>query len=451
MPEKGSIIDIPNCTLYVEDSCKSIKKVEFQARYLKFNSDTPVISNLGTITRPPFKLIWNTSEIPNQLLSGVAFLAISTLKNDSIETVRREGIFFTHHKVDIPSLNIPYEFSGTKEITTDTLKFVSPRLAMSITGGLYWNEKDLSIIINVRDPLFYVNMSREQLASLGVEVLIDPNFSRKPYPHKDVHIYNIPLYGNPYRIIYKPVYDDSESFTLVSKSLPCDFKVSISKEDFKGFKILIPLPKKEFSDTIPKSFGLNIIVKTIGEKNMVVRTPLVKGNIYEGYSPYVWGTATLKPKPFFKNRILLWSVFFITGFVFTLIVFHIITAFNKSHVVTRFELSEAEKQLFDRIKEVIGHKVTNKNISNERLAHDLKLSLKKLNFLVKKFTGMSLKNYLMSCRTEIAKERLRSSHCSEASIAESCGFESVQDLEKYFIKFHHTTLFKYRSEQQIVK
>ena len=91
---------------------------------------------------------------------------------------------------------------------------------MSISGSVYWNERDLTVIVDVKDPLFYVNMSRESLAGLGLEVLIDPSSGRKPYPHKDVHIYNVPLYGNAYRMIYKPVYDDSGGFTLASKAFP---------------------------------------------------------------------------------------------------------------------------------------------------------------------------------------------------------------------------------------
>jgi AraC-like DNA-binding protein len=379
----------------------------------------------------------------------VAFLAEATISKDSVEMVKREGVFFTHQKVTRPSLIVPYEFSGTKELLKDTIAFSPPRSAMTITGSVYWNEKDLTVIVEVKDPLFYVNMSRETLASLGLEVLIDPGTSRKPYPHKDVHIYNVPLYGNAYRMIYKPVYDDSGGFTLASKSIPGDFNASIEKGDFKGFKICFPIPMKEFSDSLPKSFGMNLIVKTLGDGNQVVRTPWVKGNVLEAYSPYIWGTTSLQPKPFFKNRILMWSIFFISGFFLTFIIYHILSSFKKPQKIIQFERSEAEQQQFDRIKEAIESKVTQKNISNERFAHELKMSYKKLNKLIKKYTGMSFQNYLMFCRTEIAMERLRSSHCSEASIAESCGFSSVHELEKYFFKFHRTTPFKYRSQQQV--
>lgn len=449
LPGQGNILTSPSCTLQVDTECSTVKKVEFQARYFKLDNDTPVVTSLGIITRPPFKLVWDISEIPNQLLSGVAFLAEATLSDGSIETARCEGVFFTQNQVQRPSMPVPYEFPGTKEFTQDTFVLTPPRIAMSITASIYWNEKDLSVLVNVRDPLFYVNMSRESLAGMGIEVLIDPNLSRKPFPHKDAHIYNVPLYGNPYRVIYKPVFDDSGSFSLASKSIPCDFNGTIIKEDFKGFKIHFPIPLKEFADTLPKSFGFNLVVKTLSENNQIIRTPWVKGNIYEAYSPFVWGTAQIASKPFYKNRLLMWGIFFLFGFSFSLIIYQIYTSFKTPHPLTKFERSEAEQQQFDKIKEVIERKVTQKNTPPERYAQELRISQKKLNRLVKKFTGLSLNNYVMFCRTEIAMERLRSSHCSEASIAESCGFGTVHELEKYFVKFHHTTPYKYRNEQQI--
>ena len=117
LPDQGSVIDIPSCTLQVDAKCENIKSVEFQARYFKTNNDTPVISSLGIISRPPFKLVWDVTEIPNQLLSGVSFLAEATFSKDSTETVKREGVFFTHQKITRPSLIIPYEFSGTKAVS----------------------------------------------------------------------------------------------------------------------------------------------------------------------------------------------------------------------------------------------------------------------------------------------------------------------------------------------
>jgi transcriptional regulator GlxA family with amidase domain len=66
-------------------------------------------------------------------------------------------------------------------------------------------------------------------------------------------------------------------------------------------------------------------------------------------------------------------------------------------------------------------------------------------------TGMSFKNYVMYLRTEIVCERLRSSHSSEVSIAETCGFKNVNEMERFFQKFHHTTPYNFRKTQQITQ
>ena len=62
---------------------------------------------------------------------------------------------------------------------------------------------------------------------------------------------------------------------------------------------------------------------------------------------------------------------------------------------------------------------------------------------------MSFKRFVMKSRLEIAKERLRSSHASQAAVADSCGFKNVDEMAKYFQKFCGTTPSFYRRENQV--
>ena len=450
-PKQGKIVTSSNCTLLVEASCKNVRSVELQARYFSVDADTPTITSLGIITRPPYKFMWDISQIPNQLLSGVAFLAEATLSNNQIEATKREGVFFVHQPITRQQRAVPYEYAGTKTILEDTIAFESPRSPITIASSIYWNEKDLSFVLEVKDPLFYANMSRDILASLGLEILIDPAMSRKPFPHKDILVFSVPLHGKPYKITYKPVFDETGSFKLSSSSVACGFDFSVTKEDFKGFKIYFSIPLHEFSGQLPKELGCNLIVKTLKEGNTIARIPWIKGNQFEeSYSPFLWGTIRFQPKPLYKNRILVWSAAFITGLLLTFLFFKIVSIIrNKPHHLNKFEKSEAEQQQFDRLKEGFERRITQKEVPVEQVARDIKIAPKKLNLLIKKFTGMSFQNYIMFSRIEIAKERLRSSHCSEASIAEACGFEDANEMEKYFIKFCKTTPYKFRSEQQV--
>jgi transcriptional regulator GlxA family with amidase domain len=55
----------------------------------------------------------------------------------------------------------------------------------------------------------------------------------------------------------------------------------------------------------------------------------------------------------------------------------------------------------------------------------------------------------MKSRVEIAKERLRSSHASQAAVADSCGFKNLEEMAKYFQKFCRTSPSLYRRENQV--
>lgn len=451
LPAPKSIITTPLCTLSVSATkcTKKIRQLELQARYLAQNSDSATIISLGTISRPPFTLIWDISDIPNQLFSGASFLAEATLSNGDVEAVHRDGIFFTHQPVERPSHTIPYEISGTKALTSDTVQLSPENNTVTITTSCYWNEKELAFIIKVRDPLFYVNIPRETLASIGIEILIDPTSSRKPFPGKEVFIYAIPLSGKPYRILYKPVADENGGFTYISNTSPCDFEATITTEDFNGFTIYCPVPLAAISSALPDSIGCNIIVKTISPKNDIIRTSWVKGSLFGTYSPFLWGTFHFNPKPLYKNIYLIIGAFFLVGLLLTLLIAKIVSAARKPQVLNKFERSEAEEEQFSAIREIFDSSVINKNITLDSVAKQLQETPKKLSTLVKKFTGLTFHNYVMYSRIEVAKERLRSSHCSEASIAETCGFSNANEMEKYFMKFHRMTPYKFRSEQQV--
>ncbi|MDO5576267.1 MAG: helix-turn-helix transcriptional regulator, partial [Fibrobacter sp.] len=207
--------------------------------------------------------------------------------------------------------------------------------------------------------------------------------------------------------------------------------------------------KEVLSDRIPEEIAFNIIFKIQNDKNDIIKVPWIKGSLYETYSPFLWGTLRFLPKPFIKNKILLGGVFFIFGLLITLLVYKIILYARKPREMNNFEKSEAEQQAFDRIKETVERQVINKDFTIEMAAKELKINPANINKVIKKVTSMSFQTYLMYTRIEVAKERLRSSHCSEASIAETCGFRDATEFEKYFIKFNKVSPYKYRNEHQV--
>jgi AraC-like DNA-binding protein len=449
-PSPGSVLTVPACTLLVESECKNLKSVEFQALYYPIEVDTPQIITLGTVTHKPFKIVWNLFSIPNQYYTGPELIAIATYANGQTSASHRDGIFFLHNPIEKFSEEFPYEFSGTKVITGNSIELASGRNEVKINVASYWNENDISFILEVADPLFYANIERETLASMGMEILIDPTNTKRPYPDKNILMYVVPLYGKPMQVFYKPSVEKSGRFNLEAVSEPCEFNLQITKSDFKGFSLFCSIPMSTFGTERPDSLCCNIITKTLDENKSVKRTSWAKVNhTFEAYSPALWGTIKYKSKPVAKNRLLVFSISFFIGLLVFLFYILLLKHSQKPHKQIKFERNEAEQQLFEQIRAVIEEQMIQKNLTMDHVSKELKLSPQKLNQLLKKCTGMSSQQYLMFCRTEVAKERLRSSHWNEVAIAEASGFQNATEMEKYFIKFNKITPFKFRQQQQI--
>lgn len=448
-PVPGKTVTSPLCTLLLESTCNNINKIELQARYFSSESDSGIIISLGTKNRPPYEFIWDISRIPNQLFTGVAFLAEVSKRNGDIETIQRDGIFFAHHPVTNEKRTIFYEHSGTKRLTTDTIKIVANRSNLKIKSSIYWNEKELAFFIDVEDPFFNSTMSERILSEIGVDILIDPTLGRKPYPTKDIIAFTIPLTGIPSHVTYQPTFDENGAFRMISKQTNCDFQYSIDKDDYKGYKIYFPIPKKVFRDSIPDSMSCNIILRAMNEQNLIGTFTWANSGKYDARSPMVFNLLYKAPKPISKNLFLIGIISFFLGAGIMLLIAFIIRQIRKPKLKTAIEKTEAEQKLFDNLKEAVDRQITYKNLTADIVARELHISVKKLSNLVKNLTGLSFQHFLMYLRIEIAKERLRSSFCKENEIADKCGFADEKELEKFFMKFERTTPEKYRQKQQV--
>lgn len=448
-PKPGKILTSPLCTLSLKSTCNDIQRIEVQARYFSLNSDTATIVSIGARNHPPYEFIWNIGAIPNQLFAGVAFLAEATHRNGEVEDIRREGIFLAHQPFKYEKYSIHYDYSGTKTLTGDTFVIQSNRSNLQIKSSVYWNEKNLVFIVDVEDPYFHSNLSKTELSEIGIEIMLDPQISRKPYPNKDIIAFTIPLFGIPYILSYKPAFDENGNFKMISSSTPCDFPYSVFKDDYKGYKIYFPIPKKMFGNVIPDSLTCNITLKVLNEKNQITNVSWVKSGQYDINSPMLWNLLSRTPKPLNKSRLLIWAGSFLCGLLLALILTITIKKIKMPKVKKAIEKTETEQNLFDNLKEAIDRQITYKNFTSDIASRELHISSKKLSGLIKNLTGQSFQNYLMYSRIEIAKERLRSSYCSESTIADACGFKNESELEKYFLKFEHTTPAKYRQKQQV--
>jgi AraC-like DNA-binding protein len=450
-PLTGEAITTPVCSLEIEkDDCsRSIRNVEFQARFFDVGSDTPTVISVGEVTRAPYVVEWDISKIPNQLFSGVALLAEVKLSNGDIVAARQEGVFFLHQEVERQTYDVPFAFSGTRSLSTDPIQLPSPRPGVTIHAWVYWNENELAFLVKVHDPEFTGKLSAEQLATQGCEILIDPLRERKPFPGKDVFLFSVPLNGKPYRILYKPVQDDSGSFSFITSTSPSEINVEVTLSEGKGFSIYCPVPVAVFGQKIPETLSCNIVTKTLISAKEVKRTSWSKASLYDTYSPYIWGDLKLQERPVYMSRVLIGAIALGAGLLLTLLISAVVMLLSRPAIKNIAEQSDEDRQQFTAIREVLDSFVI-ANVSIDAAAKALEMTPKKLSTLLRKTTGMTFHDYMMYARIEIAKERLRSSHCSEETIALACGFHSQAEMEKFFFRFNHQTPAKFRSEQQVV-
>jgi AraC-like DNA-binding protein len=452
-PQQKSIITDQSCTLGVDSSCKTIYKTEIKVRYFPEDADTAVVKTIGKIYRAPFKQIWDLKEIPNQLFVGVGIIIEVSFADGDVSGLFREGIFLTHKPVTYPEEKaIGYEYPGVTILTGDSTAF-------PLHGGgwaavqMYWNEKEIAFRINVNDTSFLMMAPEKVLEQSGVEILLDPTLKRKPYPTDNVMIYVVPLANkSPYRITYKPVWNDSGNFRLNPGSLRSNFDFSIVKNDRKGYTVTFSLPRYLFGTSLPDKMTYNVIVKAADTAGKITTASLIGARGYNNYSPFLWHTIRFAPKPVLKTRWIVWLVSFLSGLLLPVMIYAVSSLFmNDRPVVLHVNRPDEKNKFFQNIKETINLHITLKDISIATISAEIGTPSPKLELTIKKVTGMSFKNYVMYLRTEIVCERLRSSHSSEVSIAETCGFKNVNEMERFFQKFHHTTPYNFRKTQQITQ
>jgi len=452
-PDQKSVITIPVCTLGVDSSCKNIEKAVIRVRYFPDNSDTAIVANIGSILKPPFLKVWDLTNIPNQLAIGIGVIIEVTFSDGDAYGLHREGIFLAHQPVSYPpEKQLLYEYPGTKEFPHDTMFILPSKSGMTAFAQMYWNEKAITVRVTVHDPLFDSSASKKALEQRGIEILIDPAKKRRSYPTDDIMRFVVPLAGKPYRVTYQPIFKDGQTYQLKQANVPGNFDYNIETKNHEGFSVSFSIPGYLFGKSLPQEMGYNIIVKTADRKGKSMASSLVKASGYNNYSPFLWPALTIVPKPVFKARWLILLVSFFVGLIIPILVYFILIALTKDRprvIVVR--VPDTEKRVFEKVKEAIDRRVTQKDLAAGVIAAELDMATKQLEAVIKKASGMSFRNYAMYLRTEIVRERLRSSYSSEAAIAESCGFRDVKELVRYFQRFHHMTPQSFRREQQITQ
>jgi AraC-like DNA-binding protein len=208
------------------------------------------------------------------------------------------------------------------------------------------------------------------------------------------------------------------------------------------------VPWSEIGEEIPSSLGLNLTVHLLDQASKAHKVAW-NGTDEAVYAPILWGEVKIRDKPLLASGWLVWLLSFVGGGIAgagLVLLYRLLTGTSSPG---RFERDEQEEKLLHNIMGIIEGEITDANLSQGRVAERLSVSPRQVSRVLRRHHGEGFKECLMRSRVEVVKERLRSSHSSEAAIAASCGFGSVDEMEKYFKRFCRTTPYRFREEHQV--
>lgn len=446
-PKKMEIIKDSLLTIAVE-ACDSIKSVNFKMRYLE-EDGTPKTIPLGMISRRPFKLLRPINDIPNQLTKGITCFAECIYDNGDVLTIRREGVFLVHKPFD----NLTYPIKLQKESTGKikkgfylTSKEVKDRGQAEVT----WDGNVMKFRFSINSPLFYSSVQKNILSKCGITICLDPKRSATPHISDKIKIIRFPTTGNPSELKIVSGYDRSDRFIMKEKrrKWPHPFKCKLY--DFKGYTYSIDIPVSKIEGISPgDTIGCNIIATVFDQNLKLVDLAWRSGEESLIYSPLAYGQLILEKKTINFSLIIIWLTSFIVGIILVILPMYIIKKLQRDTDVQKFEASEKEAKLLENMEAIIDAEITNINFSIENITAKLSTTPKKINRLIRQNFKISFDKYILNCRMEIVKERLRSSNASEASIAKACGFSSVEDMEKAFKATFKITPYRFREENRV--
>ncbi len=447
-PAQWTAVKSPSCTLSVY-ACAYVTSIHFKTQYIPENDSLSRIVSIGHITRRPFKLIWDISEIPNQLTYGITCIIEAEISDGKKETRKQEGIFLAHNPIISPKYKVPYSRKKRFSDIQEPILLSSPSLSSEAQVYCAWNEKTLRFHIEVTNPLFYTTLPESKLNKLGIKISIDPQNKRYAYLSEDICIFMIPVTNKPYTIVAKSRYSPEGSFDIKESHNSCVYPCTVTNEDFKGYTVDFSIPQKILGTPLPQSISCNIIATVLDENTKIKPVSWVQGNHYVIHSPQAYGTLTLGRKPYLTSPFLLWFICLVLGIIIGVIGILLYKLARKFNTLLRFENSEQEEGLIKNIITIIEAEITNKDFSINDIAARLSLPPGKINKIIKRYVRKNFKKHLLYSRIEIVKERLRSSNASETSIAQSCGFNSVSEMEKIFHSFTGSTPYRYREDNRI--
>lgn len=446
-PRQGMVITTPLCTVAVT-ACDRVSAISFAAHFLAAGGAGDTSLFLGRITHPPFKLIWNTDAVPNQLYKGMSFSVDAVLRGGERISPTVSGVFLANKPSVTPLATIPWSSSDGYPLFARTMS--DGRGPLGIHVSAWWNRDGIRFIARAEAPAVFKPGMKEKLGDAGIEICIDPRLSRNPFPPPDAFSLVFPLAGKPFTTRYRPLQGPQGSFDIATTKEPCECPFEITMDNRKGFTASVLVPASLFGSYLPDSFGCNVIARLPGDNDQIVRLSWIDAPSFMAFSPFVWASVVRLEGPLYGDIPVLGLLSFGAGLALALVVGLVVRFMRRRSLsFAEFEQSEEEKTMSDQIYQVIDETVTTSGLTLAQVAEKLGMPPRRVEKLIRKHKGKTFREFILFLRTEIAKERLRSSHSNAPSIAESCGFKNVAEMEKCFKKFCRTTPARFRRENQV--
>jgi len=448
-PPQGVAISSPSCTLTVT-ACPVVEAVTLSATYFLADGQTRETVRLGRITRSPFKVVWPVAKLPDQLLVGATVTAEAELLDGGRLTARREGIFLARKaveplRVDVSRLD---RFGG--EDSQPSLSLTGRDSSRHADARIYWDHQNLVFAVTVRDPGHSASLPESMQRATGCEVLLDGAAMARPYPTDSVLAIQAPLVGNVQRRRYQPSFEADGGYSLGTRLEAYPARQSVKTADGKGWKLVCTVPPALLSRANRQEIRANVVVRVAQPDGGTALYAWSGATVQEIFSPLRWGTLVLKDKPLMQKPLPLYLIGAAAGLLLVLVGYPVARRLGgRAGMVLTFETPEGERKIADMVKASVEAKVTDKAATLEDVAREFAIEPARIEQLLRKYASQSFHDYLAGLRIAVARERLRSSNASEQSVAEQCGFGSVEEMERMFLKHCRTTPYKFRLEQQV--
>jgi AraC-like DNA-binding protein len=445
-PVKGTIIKNHLCTLSVI-GCNDIRSIYLSALCLTTQGADTVI-NIDTVKKSSCKFFWNIPQnLPDQLYGGIRLTAKGRLKTGDSITVSMGDVFIYNkaapsRSIILPASPISSFFSGQYAVNVK-----KNQTTINVYG--YWNTKKLHVSVGIADD-FFKKPAKTNPAEIKTIVLIDPLLTADPFPSEKTIAVSVPLSGKSLQQTYRKNIDSNGLVFFKVDTAVYYSLTTVKKTADNKYLIGIDIPLSNISSTMPDSMGINILVKMPNSQGVINTFALNGAKEPSVYCPILWPVIHRKPATLLDNTLFIIAISFCSGLLISLSAGFLFFSGKKRRVSFNIsELSEDNKHNLKAINDYIEQNITKKDLSVHVIARELSMSSSKCEALIKKCSGLPLKDFINKSRVEIAKERLKCSHSSERTISESCGFKNVDEMRKWFFKYYRSTPHKYRRENQV--